>query len=367
MGRAKDPLSIARSWPTPPPLHELTPWVLARCADLGFAAAGVCKPVRSERADALIAFANSPKAGPLTYLAQQADDRADPCRVMPSCKAIVMVMDRYAARTSQSSQAEAVPIGHGKIARYARGRDYHTVIKARLHVLCDVLRLHYPSTSFRAFTDSAPIQEREHAAAAGLGWIAKNGMLINPRLGSYTFLAGFLTDLPLTPTDALSTDHCGSCTKCIDACPTQAIARLADHHPRVGVVDASRCISALNIELPKDQRVPPDVASQFSSWLFGCDICQEVCPHNSPLGLGKPGAAPHTDSSAPVVQINPNYEPINGRISLPLADVAKLTDQDRSLLGHSAIKRAATQVLARTASILLANAQEVRNPPGTSR
>ncbi len=240
-----------------------------------------------------------------------------------------MVGDLYVPRGGGAG-AEQPPPGHGKIARYARGADYHDVMKGRLHALCDALRREHPSQQFRACVDTAPLMEREHAARAGLGWVGKHTLLIHPVLGSYFFLGGVVTTLPLEPPpdQEQTADHCGTCTRCIDACPTSAITPYS--------VDASRCIAYLTIE--NRGREPAAQPAAREGWLFGCDICQEVCPHNSPRDAG--GNPPNID---------PRYAP--RCVSLPILAVEAWTDGDRAqACRNRAMRRATLEMWRRNAS-----------------
>ena len=277
----------------------------------------------------------------MEYLARNTELRADPALLLPGAKSAIMVADLYHAREvttdpSVSASIERNPPA-GKIARYARGRDYHKVMKKRLHSLCDELKARHPSAEFRAFVDTAPLMEREIAQLAGLGWIGKHTLLIHPRIGSYMLLGGILTTLDIATESAPVVDHCGTCTRCIDACPTDAISPYS--------VDASRCISYLTIE----NRGPID--SRFheamGDWLYGCDICQEVCPHNSPR-----------PPDANVGRINEEYTP--RQESLPLLEVLRWTNDDRvNTFAGTAMTRATLEMMKRNAVIVAGNA--IRN------
>lgn len=244
--------------------------VLSRCESLGFALYGVAPVQDSPRAEHLRQWLSNGKHGSMAYLAEELAIRSSPGRVFEGAKSFIVVADQYEGR---GDVAPAKP-AHGRIARYARGRDYHITLKKRLHTLADDLRLAYPGSDFRTCVDTAPVPERELAELAGLGWIGKNTMLINPRVGSWFVLGIVATNLELAPTPAEKRipDHCGTCTRCIDACPTSAITPYS--------VDASRCISYLTIE--HREAIPPSLARGMGDWVFGCDVCQEVCPHNSP-------------------------------------------------------------------------------------
>jgi epoxyqueuosine reductase len=209
-------------------------------------------------------------------------------------------------------------------------------MKKRLHALADTLRLKYPGSDFRSFVDTAPVLERELAMLAGLGWQAKNTMLIHPRLGSYVLLAGAATNLPLVAAapEARVTDACGSCTRCIDACPTNALD--------IRQLDARRCISYLTIE--RQEPITPDLHAKIGSWVYGCDICQEVCPHNSPRESGVVGVTPPASYEA-------------RRTSFDLLGVMRWDESARrEAFVNSAMKRAPLVVMRRNAIIAATNA-----------
>lgn len=285
---------------------------------------------------------------------EQLAERIAPERVLPGVRSVVMVADKYAPRDSgvdaqaRGERTDGAP--RGRVARYARGRDYHTVIKRRMHRLADALRGTFPGEGFVSFTDTAPVFERRFAQRAGLGWLAKNAMLIHPVHGSYLLLGGFLTtlDLPPLPEQETHTDHCGTCTRCIDACPTGAIARQPLDGGAVPVprVNASRCISYLTIE--HGGAVEPSLAEKTGDWVFGCDVCQEVCPHNS-VRVGGDAA------------VRADYAPT--RATLPLLEMAGWKGVDRSLLTVSAMKRATAEMFRRNAVIALANTYDERRDP----
>ncbi len=339
-----------RPLPAPPAAlagAELSQWVLHACTHhLGFAAAGLCDAAPISFGPQLRNWLAQGRHGDMAYLADQLDARLDPARELPGVASIIMVADRYAARTSAPTSASAsAPTSaptpptalQGRLARYAQGRDYHQVIKRRLHRLADALRETFPDQHFRSFVDTAPVLEREHAARAGLGWIGKHTLLIHPRGGSYTLLGGVLTTLPLpTPPDHAPTpDACGSCTRCIDACPTHAITPYS--------VDARRCISYLTIE--HQGLIDPALQPAMGNWLAGCDICQDVCPHNSPRPSNDPQHA----------HVNPDYAPIHQPFNL--LEVLGWSADDRTrTLGRSALKRATLGMLKRNAIIALGNA-----------
>lgn len=314
--------------------HAPTPSepILDRCRSLAFALAGVCPATPTSYEAHIRKWLADGKHAEMSYLERNLDLRLDPAKLLPGARSLILLADQYATRND--SPQPTIPLS-GRIARYAQGDDYHTVIKKRLHTLCDQLRAEYPDHQFRACVDTAPILEREHAARAGLGWIGKHTLLIHPRLGSYLFLSAIVTTLDLAPPRTQTTipDHCGTCTRCIDACPTNAITPHA--------VDASRCISYLTIE--HRSPIDPALKPAIGDWLFGCDVCQEVCPHNSPR-----------NDTTDVGARNPAYTPRT--TSLPVLDVMRWTDDNRAAATRrSALKRAKLEMFHRNAKIVADN------------
>ncbi len=232
--------------------------------ELGIHALGIAPAEPPAKSDALLRWLRAGMAGDMRYLERDPQRRRNPRLYWPNARTLIVAAFSYAGPQADPPR----PPHFGRIARYARGPDYHEPIKARLRRLGDLIRKDVPGSQNIAVSDSSAILERGHAAAAGLGWIAKNSMLLSRRLGSYTLLGVLLTDVDLE-TDGPTTSHCGSCTRCIDACPTRAIVE-------PGVVDARRCISYHTIELKGE--IPEAFRPHLSGWLFGCDICQEVCP-----------------------------------------------------------------------------------------
>jgi epoxyqueuosine reductase len=213
-----------------------------------------------------------PEGGPLDYLLRRLDEREDPRRVLESARSVVAVALAF------DDGSPVVPVGP-RIARYARGEDYHEVLLDRLRALASALEaFHQRPIEKRAYVDTGPVQERALAAEAGLGWIGKNTMLIHPTHGSHLFLGVLLTDLEMTP-DEREPDHCGSCRACLDACPTDAF--VGPH-----VLDATRCLSYSTIEDPGP--IPEALRRGQGEWLFGCDVCQDVCPFNLRRGRATP-------------------------------------------------------------------------------
>lgn len=262
----------------------------------------------------------------MAYLGEALDVRTDPSRVLEGARAFIVVADVYAARGT----VDATVAGEGRIAKYARGGNYHEVMKRRLHRLADGLREAYPGTDFRTCVDTAPVPERELGALAGLGWIGKNTMLIHPRAGSWFVLGVVATNLELRAGSARETDHCGTCTRCIEACPTAAITAYS--------VDASRCVSYLTIE--RREAIPEPLRAGVGDWVFGCDVCQDVCPHNSgpPRGYDAHGA----------------YAPVRERFDL-LAVLGWDEAARREAFAGSAMKRVTLAMMKRNALIAAGN------------
>lgn len=327
-------------------MSDRTHEIVQACLALGFARAGVCAARPSDHASELRAWLAAGKHGGMEWMEEWVDQRTDVRRLIDGVevRSVIVVSDQYAA----AGAAEGVAPGKvvGKVARYARGRDYHDVIRKRLHQLCDRLRARYPGETFRAFVDTAPVMEREHAARAGLGFIGKHTLLIDPARGSWLLLGGIATTLELTPTaEREPAPHCGTCTRCIDACPTDAITPYA--------VDATRCISYLTIE--HEGAIESGLHAGIGAWMFGCDVCQEVCPFNAPVAGGVGGAGGAVD------RVNPLYRPREGVAGggMPVADVLGWTAEDRRVqLTVSAGKRASLEMLRRNAVIVAGNSDD---------
>lgn len=238
--------------------------IKARAQELGFLACGITHPGPSVYADRLDEWLARGYAGTMRYLHRQAARRKDPQSIAPEARAVVVVLDNY--YTPDREADTAAP----RVAKYARGEDYHRVTGERLALLGNFLRSRGARLS-RPFADAGPVPERELAQRAGLGWIGKNTMLIRPQAGSFFFIGSLFTDLPLRVDTPMELDRCGSCTRCLDACPTNAFVA-----PRL--LDATRCISYLTIE--QKGPVPDELADSFQGYAFGCDICNDVCPWN---------------------------------------------------------------------------------------
>lgn len=252
---------------------------------LGFDAVGIAPAEPSEGTRALRGWLARGYGGDMHYLERRLEEREDPGRVLPGARSIVAVALDYDVPLDAPCEPARVSRGHGDatataaIARYARGDDYHEVALDRLRALgAAVEALAQRPVAWRAYVDTGPVQERAHAARAGLGWLGKNTCLIHPELGSYLFLGVLLCDLEL-PCDTPEPDHCGECRACLDACPTDAFVE-------AGVLDATRCIAYTTIESPAAIAEP--LRAGQGARVFGCDVCQEVCPWNTRRGRRRP-------------------------------------------------------------------------------
>lgn len=243
---------------------ELTVLIKEEAYRLGFAHCGISKAdYLEEDAPHLEQWLKKGMHGTMGYMERNFDKRLDPRKLVDGAQSVISLLYNYYPAEKQNP-------GIPKISKYAYGRDYHFVIKEKLFLLFNFIREKAGNVSGRVFTDSAPVLDRAWAKKSGLGWIGKNANLIHPKAGSFFFIAELILDLELN-TDAPIKDYCGSCTRCIDACPTDAIVQ-----PHV--VDGSKCISYFTIEL-RDS-IPQSFKNKFENWMFGCDICQDVCPWN---------------------------------------------------------------------------------------
>lgn len=231
---------------------------------LGFLSCGISKAdFLEQEAPRLEKWLNNQMHGQMSYMENHFDKRLDPRLLVDNAKSVVSLLLNYYPNETQNPESY-------KISKYAYGEDYHHVIKDKLKQLLHVIQTEIGEVSGRAFVDSAPVLDKAWAAKSGLGWIGKNSNLITQKVGSFYFIAELILDLDLDH-DAPTTDHCGTCTACIDACPTQAIVQPY-------VVDGSKCISYFTIELK--EQIPNEFKNTFNDWAFGCDVCQDVCPWN---------------------------------------------------------------------------------------
>ena len=237
-----------------------------RATALGFAAAGIARLDRNPHAADLEQWLATGHAGTMTYLHRQAEKRKDPRTIMPGARAAIVTLTNYFHGVRGPGPAPGA-----RVAQYAWSSDYHDVLGARLERLATAIRELVPGSKTRGYVDAGPVPERELAQLAGLGWIGKNMMVINPEIGSFTFIGVVLTDADLEPDLPFEADRCGTCRRCLDACPTQAFVGPRD-------LDARACISYLTIEHRGE--FTDMQSTQVGDWLFGCDICQDVCPWN---------------------------------------------------------------------------------------
>ncbi|NNF20094.1 MAG: tRNA epoxyqueuosine(34) reductase QueG [Flavobacteriaceae bacterium] len=252
---------------------------------LGFLSCGVSKAgFLEEEAPRLEQWLRQGMHGEMQYMENHFDKRLDPTKLVDGAKSVISLLLNYYPEEQQED-------GTYKISKYAYGQDYHHVIKSKLRQLQEFMTDHIGEVNGRAFVDSAPVMDKAWAARSGLGWMGKHSNLLTRQVGSFYFIAELITDLELPP-DAPVTDHCGSCTACIDACPTQAI--VAPY-----VVDGSKCISYFTIELKNE--IPAEVKGQFDDWAFGCDTCQDVCPWNR---FSKPHNEPAFDPHPELLQMS---------------------------------------------------------------
>lgn len=309
------------------PADSLTQALKTRARQAGFGLVGVCPAVTPAGLHRFHAWLDAGYAGEMQYLAARREAYAHPRHVLDGACSVVMLGMQY--RTAEPVAGAA---GQGRISRYAWGAaDYHDVIHARLRDVARWLAAQVPGASVRGVVDTAPLLEREFARLAGLGWIGKNTMLIRRDAGSWFFLAALLTDLELDYDPPHEGDYCGTCRACLDACPTHAF-------PQPYVLDATRCISYLSIELRGS--VPPPRRAGMGDWVFGCDICQEVCPWNR--------RAPTSDEEA--------FFPAAGSNPVSLADLLAMTDDEfRRRFRRTPLWRAKRRGLLRNAALAAGN------------
>jgi len=296
---------------------------------LGFNAIGVASLERNTHADELDRWLAAGYAGTMSYLHRQAEQRKLPHRIMPEATVAVVTLTSYFHGSADPGPAAR---NHGKVAQYARTADYHRVVGRRLERLASAVRELAPDSRTRCYVDAGPVPERELAQRAGLGWIGKNTMLIHPRLGSFTFIGVILTDAALAPDAPFEADRCGTCTRCLEACPTAAF-------PDPRVLDARRCISYLTIE--HRGAFTDTEQGMVGDWLFGCDVCQDVCPWNVRFATPTtdPELAPRPELSAPELDTLLRIDP---------------QEFDRRF-GDTAFERAGRDVMRRNAAAASAN------------
>ncbi len=306
---------------------------------IGFDLVGVAPAAPADGFDRLCDWLGRGFAGEMDYMRRRAEARRHPDFVLPDVRSVVMLGLNY----YPACEEELGDRGRGRVARYARGADYHDVLRERLNLLLAWLRSERPDCRGRGVVDTAPLLERDFARRAGLGWFGKNTMLLNKRLGSYFFLAALLVDVELRPDAPFEANHCGACTACLDACPTGAFVG-------PGVLDARRCISYLTIELKG--AAPTDLRHGLGDWVFGCDVCQEVCPWNR--------RAPAATDAA--LRPRPELE------SLDLIELLGLSDEEfRRRFRGTALMRSKRRGLLRNAALVLGNIGDARALPALRR
>ncbi len=235
-------------------------------ASLGFDYCGIAKAERlNADADRLERWLYKGLHGTMKYMENHFELRVNPCQLVPGARSVITLLLNYFPGKQQEK-------GTPNISKYAFGKDYHEVIREKMKTFLDLIKSEIGEVNGRGFVDSAPVLERSWAQKSGLGWVGKNGNLITKKNGSFFFIATLITDLQLEYDDPYAKDYCGTCTKCIDACPTEAILPGK-------VINGSKCISYFTIEL-KDMLIPQEMKGKFDNWAFGCDICQDVCPWN---------------------------------------------------------------------------------------
>ncbi|HEY0743592.1 MAG TPA: tRNA epoxyqueuosine(34) reductase QueG [Chryseosolibacter sp.] len=302
--------------------------IKAKAAELGFSFCGISKAeFLKEEAPRLEEWLKRNYHGKMSYIENHFDKRLDPTLLVPGAKSVISLLYNYYPEKDLARESEL------KIAKYAYGEDYHSVVKDKLKILFDTIQENIGQVEGRVFVDSAPVMERAWAQKSGLGWIGKNSLLLNRSMGSFFFLAEVIVDLELEY-DGPVKDYCGTCTACMDACPTEAI-------PEPSVVDGSKCISYFTIEL-KDE-IPSDVKGKFGNWIFGCDICQDVCPWNS-------FAKPHNEK---------RFSPPGELRDFKTNDWKELTEEVfNTIFKHSPVKRTKLGGLKRNIEFVLSDARK---------
>lgn len=295
-----------------------TQFIKKTAQSLGFEHCGIARAMPLEEdARRLEQWLKKGYQGTMQYMENHFDLRIDPTKLVPGARSVITLLQNYYPEAVQAA-------GTPGISKYAYGKDYHEVIKEKLKQLLQEIKNKIGDIQGRGFVDSAPVLERTWAQRSGLGWVGKNGNLINKESGSFYFIATLITDLELEYDDPFAKDYCGTCTKCIDACPTDAI--LPDK-----VIDGSRCISYFTIEL-KEMLIPDKMKGQFENWAFGCDTCQDVCPWNR-------FSRPHREKG---------FEPIPAILNLSTQEWLDMTEENfKEIFRHSPLKRAKFQGIQR--------------------
>ena len=279
-------------------------------AELGFDFCGIAKAAKlDEDAKRLESWLNKGMHGSMHYMERYFDMRIDPSKLVPGARSVITLLLNYFPKEKQDDDTL-------KISKYAYGNDYHEVIREKLNHFIALIKQQVGEIHGRGFVDSAPVLERTWAQRSGLGWVGKNGNLINKQMGSFFFIATLITDLDLNTDEPFAKDYCGTCTRCIDACPTDAILPGK-------IIDGSKCISYFTIEL-KEMLIPNEMKGKFENWAFGCDICQDVCPWNR--------------FSKPTKEIE--FTPLPEILNLSTREWEEMTEEKfKTIFRHSALNR----------------------------
>ena len=293
------------------PKEQYSAYIKQEAANLGFAACGIApSAILNEEAAHLDAWLQNGFQAGMSYMERNREPRVNPALLVENAKSVIVFLYNY---SPEQRMDEASPY---LVSAYAYGHDYHDVIRGKLNVLIQKLKDQVPGIAIRGFVDSAPVLERAWATRAGLGWIGKNSMLISNRNGSYFFISELITDLELEYDKPMGGNYCGDCSRCMDACPTRAITDLS-------VIDANKCISYLTIE--NKGEIGPEFKGKYDKWIFGCDICQQVCPWNR-------FSTPHKE---------PAFAPDARLMELTGSDWERMDqEQFKSIFRKSAVKRA---------------------------
>jgi len=292
-------------------------------SEFGFNFCGIAQATKlDDDARRLELWLNKGMHGKMQYMERYFELRIDPRQLVPGAKSVITLLLNYFPKDKQDA-------GTLKISKYAFGKDYHEVIREKLNKLIESIKINVGEIHGRGFVDSAPVLERTWAQRSGLGWVGKNGNLINKENGSFFFIATLITDLDLEPDEPFAKDYCGTCTRCIDACPTDAILPGK-------IVDGSKCISYFTIEL-KDMLIPTEMKGKFENWAFGCDICQDVCPWNR--------------FSKPTNEIE--FTPLAGILNISTKEWEAMTEEKfKSIFRHSALNRSKLKGIQRNLKFL---------------
>jgi epoxyqueuosine reductase len=323
-------------------MADLERQLIDQAHQLGFELCGIAPAAPADGFDRLLAWLDAGHAGEMNYMHVHREARRHPRAVFSAVRSVVMVGMNYAPRQSSTANRTSGPF-RGRVARYARGADYHRVLRERLKQLGAWLRRQRPEAWGRVVVDTAPLLERDFARRAGLGWFGKNTMLLNKRLGSWFVLGALLVDIDLEASPPHEASHCGTCTACLDACPTNAFVE-------PGLLDSRRCISYLTIELKTP--VPAEQRTWLGDWLFGCDVCQEVCPWNRKAPTGGPALAARADLE-----------------EVDLVELLGLSEVDfrARFEGTALFPRPGRPVILRNAALVLGNTADERALPALER